>query len=69
MQKEIKITTEWIALGSFLKWVGAVETGGQAKHLLGSGEVRVNETVETRRGRKLRPGDTVEAGGITYLIA
>jgi ribosome-associated protein len=54
------ITTEYITLDAFLKWAGAADTGGHAKILISSGEVRVNGEVELRRGRKLRPGDCIE---------
>jgi ribosome-associated protein len=47
-------------LQNFLKWEGWCATGGQAKHVIQSGEVRVNGQVETRRGRKLQAGDVVE---------
>jgi len=50
-------------LDQFLKWCGLVATGGEAKHLVQAGEVRVNGQLETRRGRQLRPGDRVELGG------
>jgi ribosome-associated protein len=30
--------------------------------------VRVNGEVETRRGRKLRPGDRVEVGGEVLIV-
>ena len=51
-----------IRLGQLLKLLNLVETGGAARELLASGEVRVNGAVETRRGRQLRAGDTVESG-------
>ena len=51
-----------IRLGQLLKRLNLVETGGAARELLASGEVRVNGAIETRRGRQLQPGDTVEAG-------
>lgn len=57
-----------IKLDQFLKWVGAVNTGGEAKILIQYGEVLVNGAVETRRGRKLYPGDVVVAQGETYEI-
>jgi ribosome-associated protein len=52
-----------IKLDQFLKFSGMVQTGGQAKMLIQSGEVLVNGEVETRRGRKLHPGDQVELAG------
>jgi ribosome-associated protein len=48
--------------------VGMVGTGGQGKVLIQSGEIRVNGTIETRRGRKLRNGDVVEAFGEGYTV-
>jgi len=38
-------------------------TGGDAKQLVGAGLVCVNAGVETRRGRKLVAGDSVEVQG------
>ena len=56
---EIEVGPEGIRLGQLLKYAGAVDTGGEAKALLESGEVEVNGEVETRRGRQLGPGDEV----------
>lgn len=53
------ISTEYITLDSFLKWVGVADTGGHAKTLIASGAIQVNGAPELRRGRKLRPGDQV----------
>jgi ribosome-associated protein len=50
---------EYIKLDQFLKLAGVVETGGEAKHLILSGQVIVNGAIETRRGRKLYHGDAV----------
>jgi len=54
------IRGEYITLGQLLKVLDIVPTGGQAKMLIKSGQVKVNGDVEVRRGRKLRPGDTVQ---------
>ena len=51
-----------ITLGQALKAANIVGTGGEAKVLIQTGEVRVNGKVETRRGLKLREGDVVEVG-------
>ncbi|KAF0218359.1 MAG: ribosome-associated [Geobacteraceae bacterium] len=64
----MKIDTEYIKLDSFLKAVGAVMSGGEAKLLIADGEVRVNGEIEMRRGRKLRPGDRVEVGGKEFPV-
>jgi ribosome-associated protein len=51
---------EFIKLDQFLKLAQAVQTGGEAKHLIRSGAVMVNGVEETRRGRKLYHGDQVQ---------
>lgn len=65
----IEITTEFIKLDSFLKFAGAVGTGGEGKMLIEDGNVLVNGEVCTMRGKKLRPGDTVELGAEIYAVA
>jgi len=64
----MKITTEHIKLDSFLKAVDAVSSGGEAKILITSGMVKVNGEMESRRGRKLYPGDTVELARRLFLV-
>ena len=59
----ITITTEYIKLQDMLKFAAAVETGGEAKERIQAGEVTVGGEVCTMRGKKLRPGDVVEALG------
>lgn len=65
---EVTLGDRGLRLGQLLKLVGLVETGGAARSLLDSGEVRVNGEVETRRGRQLAPGDVVEAGGESVTL-
>ena len=60
--------TDTIKLDQFLKVVGMVQSGGQAKLLIQAGEVKVNGTVETRRGRKLLVGDRVYTMGNTFSV-
>jgi ribosome-associated protein len=48
---------ELITLAQAVKVVGLATSGGQAKHLVRDGVFRVNGTVETQPGRKLRLGD------------
>jgi len=57
-----------IKLDQFLKWQGAVDSGGEAKVRIQAGEVRVNGEVETRRGKRLRPGDTVSLGDREWRV-
>ena len=51
--------TQAIRLGQYLKLLGLVATGGEAKFLIQDGQVKVNGEVDTRRSRKLRNGDRV----------
>jgi ribosome-associated protein len=67
--EEICITTEFIKLEAFLKYAGAVGTGGEAKLIINDGLVSVNGEVCTMRGKKLRPGDTVSCPAGSYAVA
>ena len=53
----VTIQTEFIKLDSFLKFCGAVGTGGEAKTVIAEGEVQVNGEPCLLRGKKMRPGD------------
>ena len=55
-------------LDQFLKWKGLVATGGEAKQRIQAGHIKVNGLVETRRGRQLATGDTVEVDGREELV-
>ncbi|MCR3761117.1 S4 domain-containing protein YaaA [Clostridium felsineum] len=66
--KEVSINTEFIKLDSLLKWCGAVTLGSEAKMYILNGDVKVNGEVETRRGKKIYKGDSVEFDGKTYKI-
>ena len=65
---EIKIETEFIKLEALLKFANLVSSGGEAKIRIAEGEVLVNGEICTMRGKKLRPGDTVELGGESVQI-
>ena len=56
---DVRISDESIKLGQFLKLADLVDSGSDAKSLLAAGMVRVNDVVETRRGRQLTDGDVV----------
>ena len=65
---EVSINTEFIKLDSFLKWVGAVSLGSEAKMIIQDGEVLVNGEVCTQRGRKLRSGDIISIENESFKI-
>ncbi len=68
MEKQVLIATESINLDALLKWSGAALTGGEAKHLIQSGQVSVNGRPETHRSRKIVPGDEVTVGGSVIAV-
>jgi ribosome-associated protein len=66
--KKIKIDTEYITLGQFLKVADIISTGGMAKWFLSEYEIIINGEQDQRRGRKLRAGDKVEIEGHGVFI-
>ena len=56
----IAINTDFIKLDALLKYAALVGTGGEAKIAIAEGMVKVNGEVCTMRGKKIRPGDTVD---------
>ena len=64
----VHIDTEFIKLEALLKLSGAVMTGGEAKHTIQMGFVRVNGNICTERGKKIRPGDEVLFNGQTFTV-
>ncbi len=67
-ERIVAISTDAIKLDAFLKWAGAVATGGEAKVRIQRGEVRVNGVLERRRGRALQLGDRVHVSGQPILV-
>ena len=65
---EIPISTEFIKLEAFLKFAGAVETGGEAKNRIQNGDVLVDGEVCTMRGKKLVPGMAVSLDGSVWKV-
>ena len=58
-RQEISIESDFITLGQVLKNEGIIATGGQATWFLSEDKVLVKKEQETRRVRKLYPGDQV----------
>ncbi|MGZ4268270.1 MAG: RNA-binding S4 domain-containing protein [Solirubrobacteraceae bacterium] len=67
--REVAIREDVIRLGQLLKLAGLADSGAEAKELLASGAVTVNDAPEDRRGRQLRRGDVVAAGGERVRVA
>ena len=66
--ERVKISTELIKLDQFLKWLAVVDSGSQAKQVILDGKVKVNDEVETRRGRKIYPEYKVEIFDKIYVV-
>lgn len=66
--KDVKISTEYIELQQLLKMEDYISSGGQAKYFLAENEVYVNDELEAKRGRKLRPGDIIKISKDLYQI-
>lgn len=61
--QEITLREEFIKLGQALKAAGLVDSGVEAKIVIGDGKVKVNGEVEYQRGKKLHGGDIVSYNG------
>jgi len=57
-----------IELCQFLKFGGLASSGGEAKQSIADGKVLVNGVEETRKRKKLGPGDTVTVDGQTLVV-
>ncbi|MDO4491582.1 MAG: RNA-binding S4 domain-containing protein [Lachnospiraceae bacterium] len=61
--QSIKIKDDFIKLGQAMKLANLVSDGVEAKFVIQDGQVTVNGEVDTRRGRKLVPGDVFAFDG------
>ena len=59
----IRQQDNFIRLGQAMKKAAIVSSGVEAKLLITDGQVEVNGEIETRRGRKLVPGDVIGYNG------
>ena len=62
------IDTEYIELDKLLKREDLAASGGEAGYLISQGLVRVNGVLETRKRRKLYPGDLVNCNGVEMRV-
>lgn len=58
--EDIVVQEKTIRLEKFLKLAGVVMSGGEAKTLIQTGLVKVNDQIERRRGRQLQDRDVVK---------
>ncbi len=57
---QIKIETDFITLGQFLKFADIIDSGFLAKPFLSEHTIIVNGENENRRGKKLHEGDLID---------
>ena len=57
---DFQLKSEFIELDNLLKVLELAASGVEAKQIIQSGAVKVNDQVENRIRRKLRSGDSVE---------
>lgn len=66
--EKVYIKDDFIKLGQALKLSGLVDSGIEAKEVIIEGLVKVNGEIDTRRGKKLFPGDVVSFDNNDFVI-
>lgn len=66
--RTFQLRGEFIELDKLLKVEGISQSGGEAKHLVASGAVRVDGAVELRKSCKIRAGSRVEAREVVIEV-
>lgn len=67
--RKVLIREEPIELYKLLKIENMVQSGGEAKFVIGEGLVLVNNIVETRKRKKIMSGDLIEFNDRQILVA
>lgn len=58
-----ELESDFVELYKILKFEGISDSGGAAKQAIADGMVTVNGEVETRKRKKISPGDRIEVSG------
>ncbi|MCL1980394.1 MAG: RNA-binding S4 domain-containing protein [Proteobacteria bacterium] len=66
--QSVFIDTDYIELDKLLKRENLAASGGEARFLISQGLARVNGVVESRKRRKLYPGDLVICHGVELQV-
>ncbi len=66
--RTVTIKAQPIELCQLLKFSGLAATGGEARSVIGAGQVLLNGVVETQKGKKVMSGDKVTLGGETITV-
>ncbi len=65
---QYKLNDEYIELYKLLKVLDLVDSGGEAKLVVGEGHVRRNGEVELRKRAKIRSGETIEVADVVIEV-
>ncbi|BDZ75175.1 MULTISPECIES: RNA-binding S4 domain-containing protein [Methylophaga] len=65
---EVELTSSPVELYKVLKFEGIAASGAEAKLFIEQGLVSVNGELETRKRRKIIPGDEIDFEDITLVI-
>ena len=57
--KKIRIESDYITLGQFLKFANVIDNGGEAKFFIAENSILVNGEDCKMRGKKLRESDKI----------
>lgn len=68
MPEPFVLRGEYIELCRLLKASGCCNSGGEAKHVIEDGLVRVDGQIETRKTCKIRSGQTVTYGQYEFAV-
>jgi len=63
-----ELEADFVELYKILKFEGLADSGGMAKQVITDGQVSVNGEVETRKRKKIGPGDKIEFSGQSIEI-
>lgn len=62
------VQNEFIELFKLLKAANLVSSGGEGKHVVAEGLVKVDGLLETGKRRKIRAGQRIEFAGETIVV-
>ena len=65
---DFELDREYVELKQLLKLNDLVASGGEAKMIIGEGQVSVDGAVELRKACKIRAGQQVELGDVLIRV-
>jgi ribosome-associated protein len=67
-KRKVEVTKVPVELYKVLKFENLAASGGEAKYVILDGRVKVNGRIETRKRKKIYPGDMIETGDVIIEI-